>query len=590
MNTKQLKIYNILTKLGLTRTRVQLFMCFVFIMILILWIAGWLTYHTTLPIIERNTVRIVENSAAQTQKHVEALFGETNTISLQFTMDSRVQDILEQASQNAEIGISDKLNVRPIIIKYTAFSQNIHSIDIYSEKGSLYPVESLALQARIGSTAYNQLKQSAGEAIWLGADPLDSNYLLSVRRIRLQHNGQFAGYLVVRTFNTVLTQVRTEQSSEELLLLFDQQDRLVYTSMEPISSIEMEELKGKETVLIRNRSYKPVIKSSNMTGWSLVILTPMDQITAAIHALKKSLLWSGLVTGVLLIILSLILSSKMIQSLYSIRKIMHKARNGKPMINDKIYFNKEVNELNQSYNKMAADIDQLIHTVYEKEIYRSQSELKALHAQIHPHFLYNTLEVVNWMLREKGQDDSADVIVDLSQLFRYSIKAPEWVALKDEVDHVRSYLRIMQLRIKRLEFNLIQDPEVSECIIPKLILQPIIENAIKYGIEPMRKQCILTIIIEKQNAELKEDAEPEELLVIKIHDNGKGINEDKLAQIRSSLYDTNINLFNGESGIGLTNVHHRLQSLYGHRYGLEINSKADEGTCVSIVIPLNKFK
>lgn len=247
----------------------------------------------------------------------------------------------------------------------------------------------------------------------------------------------------------------------------------------------------------------------------------------------------------------------------------------------------ELRELNYTYNGMVANMNDLIRVVYEKEVLQSRTELKALQAQINPHFLFNTLEAFNWSLEEKGEEELAGLVVVMSRLFRYIIGRPnnkdEWVALSEEVEQIRRYLKIMEMRMgERLSWDIVLDPREAAVPVPKLLIQPIVENAILHGVESR---------VGSGSVEVTITPSPRDgWTSVKVSDNGPGMDEDTLRALRNTLEGGPPISAKG-NGVGLVNVQRRLQLYYGQEgiksEGLIIESRLSEGTVITFEIPSN---
>ncbi|MNI08119.1 Sensor histidine kinase YpdA [compost metagenome] len=247
----------------------------------------------------------------------------------------------------------------------------------------------------------------------------------------------------------------------------------------------------------------------------------------------------------------------------------------------------EINSLVSSFNRMVNRMDELIERITMASISEKNAELHALQSQVNPHFLYNTLDMIYWMLDEQDNDRLGKVILSLSHMFRYSSDWQEAsrTTLKQELDQMRHYMTIIDNRLEgRVRADIQVDSRWLDITLPKMTIQPIIENAVKSGLEPMGKSGVLSVYTEEREREL----------VIVIADNGIGIEPDTLARIQYSLQngDTERNRPSDPTeiqirrGIGLTNVHRRIGLMFGECYGLRIESKQGEGTTVVIALPL----
>lgn len=233
----------------------------------------------------------------------------------------------------------------------------------------------------------------------------------------------------------------------------------------------------------------------------------------------------------------------------------------------------ELASFTASFNTMARKINQLIHEEYEKDLLYNQLELQMLHMQINPHFLYNTLESIHAAAYLKGEEDLSRMAVLLGKTLRYGISAPaDRVCVKDEVENLMNYIHLQKLRYKeRISFFINIDESILECHMLKVILQPIVENAIYHGIDELKEGGAIQILGYRK----------EDVLMFQVVDNGRGLPEEKLRDLNEYVNGRNRKF----ESIGLKNVNRRIQLCYGASYGLKIVSAPGRGTMVTIRIP-----
>jgi two-component system sensor histidine kinase YesM len=238
--------------------------------------------------------------------------------------------------------------------------------------------------------------------------------------------------------------------------------------------------------------------------------------------------------------------------------------------------NDEIGKLQQSFNLMADDIKNLLQKIENENKQRRILELNILEYQINPHFLYNTLDSINWMAQKSGQKDISEMVTALARFFRIGLsKGKEFIKIRDELEHANSYLIISKIRFKEcFEFKFDVSEEILEYKTVKLILQPVIENAIKHGIDKDGKDGLIEI-----KGKLDEGT-----VILSVTDNGKGIDEEHLKVLRKLLINTS-RMDDYGGGIGLINVNQRIKLNFGSEYGLGIESKLGYGTTVYIRIP-----
>jgi two-component system sensor histidine kinase YesM len=246
--------------------------------------------------------------------------------------------------------------------------------------------------------------------------------------------------------------------------------------------------------------------------------------------------------------------------------------------------NDEIGFLGNQFNRMADTIQQLIENDLRLQLMNKETKIRALQAQISPHFLYNTLQTVTSIAIVNHVPDIKMICQSLGNMYRYNMNiSNETVSLQDEVMHVRNYLTIINKRYpEQIRIRIHADQAAKEYQVPKLILQPIVENAVEHGLIPSRRETKLIKLSVRTD-------ESNGILYLIVVDNGRGMAQEKADVINRSLYNA---LTRKEPGlqdgfsIGLGNVQMRIQLLYGAEYGLAVRSKPDKGTCVTFKLPL----
>ena len=239
----------------------------------------------------------------------------------------------------------------------------------------------------------------------------------------------------------------------------------------------------------------------------------------------------------------------------------------------------EITEMGMNFNLMIGKIRELLDAKIQEQENLKKSELRALQAQINPHFLYNTLDTIVWMAEAKKTDQVIEIVRALSSFFRIALsKGKDWISIRQEIEHVRSYLTIQRMRYQDiLDFKIDVDEDLLDCTILKLTLQPLVENALYHGIKNKRDGG--TISVRARRAD-------EQMILLEVEDDGVGVEPDRLAQIQSQIDDTTGDITLEEGGFGLKNVSKRIKLFYGKQYGLNVQSQYQVGTCVSLTIPM----
>ena len=234
----------------------------------------------------------------------------------------------------------------------------------------------------------------------------------------------------------------------------------------------------------------------------------------------------------------------------------------------------EVAELAVSFNKMAGNMQSLIDKVKEDERKMRKADLRLLQEQIQPHFLYNTLDTIVWLIESNEPDEAVTMVVTLSDFFREILsKGKEFISIKEEEKHISSYLQIQEMRYRDiLEYDIQLDQVIYKYQILKLTLQPVVENALYHGIKYKRAKGCIHIHGEKEG----------DIIRLTVRDDGVGMDEEELAQLRQQIEKP---CQETEKGFGLANVNERIHMYFGYEYGMKIESEKGKGTTVEIVIP-----
>jgi two-component system, sensor histidine kinase YesM len=238
----------------------------------------------------------------------------------------------------------------------------------------------------------------------------------------------------------------------------------------------------------------------------------------------------------------------------------------------------EITELGMSFNVMIGRIRELLDAKVKEQENLKKAELRALQAQINPHFLYNTLDTIIWMAESKKTDEVIEIVRALSSFFRISLsKGMDWITIGEEMERVESYLVIQKMRYRDImDYRIEVDERVADYTILKLILQPLVENALYHGIKNKRRGGIIVVRARQKNANE---------VLLEVEDNGIGFTSQKLAQLQAELADDSGDI-RLESGYAIGNVNKRIRLYYGREYGLAVRSEYHTGTCASLVIPV----
>ena len=323
-----------------------------------------------------------------------------------------------------------------------------------------------------------------------------------------------------------------------------------------------------------------IVRTVGYTGWKIVSVTPVSQFSMNLVQMRFFFFVILAFSLILIILLNLILSEQIADPIKKLENSVKDLEKGGAKPESDIYIggSQEVQHLGRAVQSMLEQRNRLMDNILEEQESKRKSELEALQSQINPHFLYNTLDSIVWMIESNRYDEAISMITDLASLFRISLsKGENIISIEKEVQHARNYINIQKVRYKNkfvVKFDI--DEQILNYSTMKLILQPLLENAIYYGMESMDDEGRIYV----RGYQKGDD------IYLEVEDNGLGMPES----VTEKLLVEDNQLPKRGSGIGLLNVQRRIQIYFGKEYGLNITSELDEGTKVTIQLPQVFYK
>lgn len=396
-------------------------------------------------------------------------------------------------------------------------------------------------------------------------------------------------------FNNILDNFKSSKGSS--IFIVDQSKDIVLSNNSDFAGKNIEnimKLKNNDNKDITYFSYIDKVDGVNMLvsvkeipslKWKIVSLSPLMELKQQLVSFRNIMYVLIFACVILSLFAALLLSQDVTGPVQKLVKSMSKVKTGNFQINLSYKRNDEFAFLISEYKRMVSEIKDLIERLYISELENKKAELiikdaelkikdaelKALQAQINPHFLYNTLDSINWLAFEYNAPDISTMVKSLSNFFRYSLnKGSNIITIEDELKQVESYLKIQKIRfLDKLDYIIDVEPTILQCYTVKLILQPIVENSIVHGIEKIKTGG--HILLSGRIIDGK--------IVIKISDNGVGTDCEKM---NSLLEDSK----NNQSSFGLKNVNLRIKQFYGEEFGLSFSSNAEGGATVTVKIDM----
>lgn len=497
-----------------------------------------------------------------------------------------------------DLSSQDKDIQRGMNLLYEANRDNLRSIAIYNKYGSLMAAEPIAAQKEdpdVTRQAWYQQAMSEMENMHFSTPHIQNLFndasfryywVISLSRVvELTNNGdsQLGVLLVDMDYSSIsrmLNRINTLNNGQYYYLC-DSNGQIIY-HMRQIqlsngicneSSVAAAAHKeGIYDETFEGEPRKVIVNTISYTGWKLVGVIPYSTFTYGMIDIRYFIMILMLMTALMLVIINRIISVRISSP---VMKLNHSVMAYEAGEKPEIYIggSSEIRHLARSIQSSYEQIDILMRRIVLEQNERRKSELDALQSQINPHFLYNTLDSITWMIEGERNDDAVFMISQLARLFRISLsKGRTVISIRDELQHAQSYMNIQKVRYKNA-FSVIfdVDPGLEDYCTVKLILQPILENAISYGVSGM-DDCGEIKVSGKRIGET---------IVLSVADNGMGMSQEEVDLV---LTDSN-RVHKKGSGVGLVNVNNRVQLLFGREYGVSVESEPDEGTTVSIRLP-----
>ena len=317
-----------------------------------------------------------------------------------------------------------------------------------------------------------------------------------------------------------------------------------------------------------------IVKTVGYTGWKIIGVSPEHGFTLNEVKTRLFLVFVVAFFLFLLAVINAYISSKITAPIQELEKSVNALEEGE--LDTRVYTggSYEIQHLGRSIGGMARRIQALMNDIVAEHESKRKSEFDTLQSQINPHFLYNTLDIIVWMIENEQKQEAVKVVTALARFFRISLsKGRSIIPVRDELEHVRNYLTIQQKRFKnKFIYQIEAQEEVLSLASLKLMLQPLVENAIYHGMEFMDGDGEITVKVERN----------EDRLCFTIADNGLGMTKE---QVEGLLTGETRSASKKGSGIGVKNVNERIRLYFGEDYGLEIFSEPDEGTAIQICLP-----
>ena len=576
--------------------RRKLAISFLLLVIIPVVLIGSFSFYRSSELLKLKTEQYTKDILMETCNNIRIKLQDAEKLSFQIATSVEIQDVLKRSNRGFtdEKGFIDEFerllagkNIDLRLKGFVSSDTDISAIQIMSQSGDTYYVSPRGTPFDIPEKDKKILDEGNGSAVWLGADN-DTQTVAVGRAINSLVVQERIGYVFIylRESSIYNTYKKTELFKNGEFFIAGMDGKLVsHKDKNRLNSnIELPFIgwmlgQINENFLIskvNGKNYYITYRTIEGTMWRIISMIPAVEYEKEIIWLRNWTILICLICCMLALAISIALSDSISKPVRRLSAMMMKVGQGNFNVSSSYESKNEMGILSSHFNKMVVQVQQLIQEVYQEQLLKQKAELKSLRMQINPHFLYNTLESINWMARIKGVPEIGRMVKALGDLMRSSISGDDFVPVEEEIRNINNYLTIQKFRYgDRFEVFVDISLDITMLKIPKLILQPIVENAIVHGIENK---------IGSGKIEIKGFVE-EGKVVVEVNDNGIGMDEG----LTRSLFkeEGKTAQTDGHTHIGLNNVDRRIKMYYGQEYGLLIESSPGNGTRVRISLPVD---
>ena len=509
-----------------------------------------------------DTSSILEQTRESIDSQIEVYTGLINYL----TYSPDIEEMINEKNMDNYVAYAKYTQiVDPLLTVPKSYHDAINQIQIFADSIKVRHEYTLVPMDEIGQEWWSSQLNDEVQVQWLVNT--EKPEIAAVRNIYDGRN-RTAVLCITLDYNKIFKPLKNIISEESGTMVLDQNQNIVYRD-ENIQDNDLADLRESDKILEQIRKeYVAVNSTSQNTGWKFYLYKTKKSVEKSVYQMLLAEI--PLIAGCVLIIfiLGMAFSRLFTRKIEMLTENMDQVNHGSREVTVTSDAEDEVGVLIRSFRRMMGEIDRLISEVYENKIALKEFELKALTAQINPHFLYNSLSIINWMAIKSGQKEISKVTLDLSTFYRTALsKGEDMVTVENCIRNIEAYLSI-QLVMHDNDFTVEWkiDPQVKAEKVPKLILQPVVENALEHGLDVKEEgdKILQLSFLDAGDA-----------VLLRVEDNGMGMEQS----VAESLVT-----YQAE-GYGLKNVNDRICLLYGEEYKIRITSSVGKGTVVEMRIP-----
>ena len=551
----------------LVRMVISIFLVFLILLALV----GTFYYQSSSSAIEASIEGNSQTTISQTSHFIQSYIKKLETTSTSLTQQADVLTYAENPSLDKAEGIRD------LFLTILKADKDLKAVVLVTKSGQVISTDD-SVQMKTSSDMmaedwYQKAIHQGTKPVLTPARKSDSQWVISVTQELVDAKGANLGVLRLdisyETLEAYLNQLQLGQQG--FAFIINENHEFVYHPQHTVysSSSEMEAMKPYiETGQGYTPDHKSYVSQERIAGtdWTVLGVSSLEKLDQVRSQLMWTLLGASFTSLLACLCLVWFSLKRWIAPLNDLRETMLEIASGNQNLRAKETGAYELREVTRQFNAMLDQIDQLMIDIRRQEETTRQYQLQALSSQINPHFLYNTLDTIIWMAEFQDSQRVVQVTKSLATYFRLALnQGKDLISLSDEINHVRQYLFIQKQRYgDKLEYEIDENPAFDKLVLPKLVLQPLVENALYHGIKEKEGQGHIRVSVQKQGSGL----------VIRIEDDGVGF-QDASDSSQSQLT---------RGGVGLQNVDQRLKLHFGDNYQMKIDSAPLKGTTVEIYI------
>lgn len=545
-------------------------------------------YYNSAKVIEQNAIAYISDRIQGANDNLQSMIEEADKIATVIVVNrDLVHDGLLSGMQAPTYEwFQEKKAVEDFLRSMAAFKSYIQQISVVGRDGAAFYTG-----ARRGNPEH--VASLWGDAAFaenrrhLLFDP-DGNGKMMIMRPVLQ-NGEWIGMCIVDFDPDIVRHVyNIEPLSESIVSVIDDRGKIVYDSRpdrirRQVQDTELSSLlegiaPGQQVshkIEFEERAYLAVQSHSRYTGWTTIGMVPLRVLLSEVSDIRYQIVTIAAIVLAAVLLISIWLSNQITKNIKRLHSAMKLVREGHMNARPRIRTSDEVGQLSDMFVSMMDHVQELLHVVKTRERQRREAEYRALQAQIKPHFLYNTLNTIKYLARIQQARNIEEISGSLIELLRFAIDPQrDMIAVREELAQVERYVSIQKYKfLDRIHVTVDAEAAVLDCLIPKLILQPVVENALNHGLG--RTDC-------EGSVSIRVYGDGAGRLILSVTDDGVGIPEERLSRLLEQEPPAGAEQ---PHGIGLRNIRERIRHAFGEPYGLTVYSQADAFTTVEITVP-----